>query len=882
MKPTPLARRAVRVIALLVPRWRRPDWTREWDAELDADSRDPDASGSAARPRSGLALFDRSAGAVADAMYLRSHAMYLDLWWGDVRFAWRNAVRRPGFTLLVTLTLALGLGVNSAVFALLDGVLLRPLPYHDPSRLVFVWQTLPRLNVPEVEATPWDFDAWHAVRSLSELGMVQYGSFSLTGSDDEPERVRGLRVTASLMPTLGIAPLLGRAFTSSEDLDAAPPVAILSDGLWRRRYGSDSSIVGRTIEVDGIPRSVVGVMPARATLPGGLTADYDLWLPMRMTPAERINENSHSYTMLGRLADGVTLAQASAELDAFGARVAEERRSHGGMGIRIVPIKEQTVRAIRPALVVAAVSVALLLLVATANGSTLLIARAANRQHELAVRAALGATRGRLLSLSVAECLLFAALGGLAGLALGSWTLRALIPLFATSLPRSLSIDIDARAALFTAGLSVAIGVVFGALAAYRPGGRLAESLAGAARSTAAASTSRRRNVLVVAQVALAVVLLSAAGLMLNSVARLSRVKPGFDADHVLTFRVALTGTRYAAAPARATFVTDLIDRLTATGGVQAAGIVSVVPFGGVRNANAVQIEGRVWAAGEPPIIVDQRHISPAYFQAMRIPLLSGRLLTAEDDSRAERVIVINRTMAQRYFTGTNPIDRRVKWTVGFDANVWFRIVGVVDDVRHIALNRDPVPEMYHPIAQTAVPTFTVVVRTTSEPAAAMPAARAAVRALDANLPIYEIRTMEERIAESFAQTRATMLLLLVTSVLAAALAGVAIYGAIWYSVVQRTQEIGIRVALGASRASVFRSVISSALLLAAIGGALGAAGAMTGGSLLRSFLFDTQTTDPLTYAAVFGGVLLMTVAASVVPAIRAMRVDPLVALRTT
>ena len=870
---TPLARRALRAVALLVPRWRRGEWMREWDAEFHADA---DRSGTAR-----LSL-ERSAGAVADAVYLRSHAMYLDLWWGDIRFAWRNAMRRPGFTLLVALTLALGLGVNSAVFALLDGVLLRPLPYRDPSRLVFLWQTLPRLNVPEVEATPWDFDAWHSVRSLTELGMVQYGSFSLTGGSDEPERVRGLRVTASLMPTLGLAPVLGRAFTSAEDLDAAPPVVILSDGLWRRRYGADAFIVGRPIEIDGLPRTVVGVMPPRATLPGSLTADYDLWLAMRMTPAERVNENNHSYTMIGRLADGVTPAQASAELDAFGARVAAERRSHGGMGIRVVPIKEQTVRAIRPALVVAAVSVALLLLVATANGSTLLIARAANRQHELAVRAALGATRGRLLSLSIAECLVFAFLGALAGLALGGWTLRAMVPLFEASLPRSLSIEIDARAALFTAGLSVAIGVAFGALAAYRPGGRLAGPLAGAARSTAAASTSRRRNVLVVAQVALAVVLLSAAGLMLNSVARLSRVKPGFDADRVLTFRLALTGARYAAAPARAASVADLVDRLAGAAGVQSAGVVSVVPFGGTRNANAVQIEGRVWAEGEPPIIVDQRHVSPAYFQTMRIPLLSGRLLTPQDDARAERVIVINRTMAQRYFAGLDPINRRVKWTVGFDANVWFRIVGVVGDVRHIALNRDPVPEMYHPIAQTAVPAFTVVVRTAGDPAAAMPAARGAVRALDANLPIYEIRTMEERIAESFAQTRATMLLLLVTAALAAALAGVAVYGAIWYSVVQRTPEIGIRVALGASRASVFRGVISSALLLAAIGGALGAAGAMAGGSVLRSFLFETRTTDPLTYAAVFAGVLVMTVAASVVPAVRAMRVDPLVALRTT
>jgi len=806
--------------------------------------------------------------------------MYLDLVWGDVRFAWRNAMRRPGFTLLVALTLALGLGVNSAVFALLDAVLLRPLPFRDPSRLVFVWQTLPRLNVPEVEATPWDYETWRSTHALAELAMVQFGSFSLTDGVDEPERVRGFRTTASLLPMLGLAPALGRAFTPAEDFDDVPAVVILSDGLWRRRYGADPAIVGRSIDVDGGKRVVVGVMGPRATLPSSGTSDYDMWLPMRMSPAERVTETSHSYTMIGRLADGVTLAQASAELDALAARLAAERPSHGNIGVRLVPIKEQTVRAIRPALVVAALSVALLLLVASANGSTLLVARAANRQHELAVRAALGATRARLLALSLAESLVYAAIGGVAGVALGSWTLRAIVPLFASALPHALSIAVDARAAAFTAGLSVAIGAAFGALAAYRPADGLAASLAGAARSTASASAGRRRNALVVAQVALAMVLLSAAGLMLNSVVRLSRVKPGFDADRVLTFRLALTGARYEVAPARTSFVSDLVARLEAAPGIQAAGVVSVVPFGGMRNANAVQIEGRTPRAGEPPIIVDQRHVSPAYFQTMRIPLLSGRTLTAADDSRSERVIVINRTMAQRYFPGVDPVNHRIRWTVGFDANIWFRIVGVVGDVRHIALNRDPVPEMYHPIAQTALPSFTVALRTAGDPASAMPTARAVVRALDANLPIYEIRTMEERIAESFSQTRATMLLLIVTSVLAAALAAVAIYGAIWYSVVQRTQEIGIRVALGASRASVFRGVISSALTLAAIGAALGAAVAVAGGSLLRSFLFETQTTDPATYAAVFAGVLAMTVAASVVPAIRAMRVDPLTALR--
>jgi len=871
MNPAVFLRRVVRLASLLVPRWRRREWEQEWNAELDADARERGATRSM--------VVDRSAGAVADAVSVRSHAMYLDLWWGDVRFAWRNAVRRPGFTLLVTLTLALGLGVNSAVFALIDAVLLRPLPYREPSRLVFLWHTLQQQNMFEVEATPFDYTAWQTLRSLSSLGMTTFGSFTLNGGDGEPERVRGARMTASTMPTLGIAPAIGRGFVTAEDLNDAPAVAILSDGLWRRRFGADPGVVGRSIEIDGTPSTIVGIMPRGARLPGAPGDDTELWLPMRISPSERASEINHSFTFVGRLADGITFAQASDELERFAARMAAERPSHTRIGARLVSVEERSVRAVRPALVVAAASVGLLLLVAAANATTLLVARAANRRQELAVRAALGATRARLLSLSIVESVVFSSIGGLAGLVLGSWTLRGLVPLFSASLPPSLAVDVDARAALFTAGLAIAIGVVFGVIAAHRPGDRVADSLAGATRSTASASAGRTRNVLVVAQVALAVVLLSAAGLMLNTLGRLSRVNPGFAADHVLTFRVALLGQRYATAPARAGFVADVLQRFAAVPGVRSAAVSSVMPFGGQRNATVVEVEGRQEAPGSRSII-DQRNVSAGYFETMKIPLVSGRLLTDADDSRSERVTVINKTMAMQYFPNENPVDRRVRITAGFNSGYWIRIVGVVGDVRHIALSRDAVPEMYHPIAQTAVPNVTIALRTSGDPAAMAPAARATVRSADPGLPLYEVQTMDEKIAASFAQTRATMLLLLVTSALAAALAGVAIYGAIWYSVVQRTQEIGIRAALGASRALLFRQVIAGAMALAGVGGVLGAAGAMAGGSLLKGFLFDTRTTDPQTYAVVLTGVLALAFAASIVPAVRATRVDPITALR--
>src|SRR5262245_8862083 len=575
--------------------------------------------------------------------------MQLESCLGDLRFAWRSALRRPAFTLLLVATLALGIGVNSAVFTLLDAVLLRPLPYRDPSRLVFVWQTLPQHNVLELEPTPFDYDAWHSVRSFSAIGLIANVAFTLTG-DENPERIRGARVTASVIRLLGLTPAMGRGFTDAEDTDAATPVVILSDGLWRRRYGADPAILGRVISVNDAPRTVVGVMSRRASLPGPLAGDDELWLSASMKAAERANEVSHNYTIIARLSDTATVAGARAEMIATAARLAQERPdSHRAVGAQVVPFDEQTVRAIKPTLLVAAGGVALLLLVAAANAATLLIARAANRQHEIAVRAALGATNGRLLSLAVAESFVFAVLSGATGLALGQWTLQGLLPLVGASLPRTASISLDTRAALFTCALSAVLGMVFGAVvAAHRPG-RLADALKSSARTTTQSGhVARTRSLLVVAQVMLAVMLLSAAGLMMTSVSKLSRVSPGFDAGDVLTFRLAMTDSTYASAPSRIAFVSTLLERLSASAGVRSAAVVSMIPFGGSRGANGVEIEGRPRAAGERGMIVDQRHVSPSYFQTMRIPVLKGRGFLASDDSRAERVTIVNRTKIGR------------------------------------------------------------------------------------------------------------------------------------------------------------------------------------------------------------------------------------------
>jgi len=805
--------------------------------------------------------------------------MSFDLWRGDLRFAWRAAVRRPAFATLVVATLALGIGVNSAVFALIDSALLRPLPYRDPSRIVFVWQTLPAHNIFELEPTAFDYDAWHAVRSFSQIALVANGAFTLTGNDN-PERVRGAAVTASLMPLLGVAPRIGRTFTAIEDTDAAQPVAILSDGLWRRRYGSDPAVLGRALDVNGVPRTIVGVMPPRASLPGPLAGDDDVWLSAGMSAADLANAHSHNYTILARLDGSATLAQASAELEAVASRIAADHPStHGTLGVRIVSATEQSAHAIRPTLVIVAGGVALLLLVACANASTLLIARASNRRHELAVRQALGAPRSRLVSLAVTECVLLALFGGGVGLVMGGWTLRGLLLFFGDLLPASVSVEIGIRAALFTVAMAAALGLGLGAIvAAHRDESRLLDALQSSAR-TSGGRASRSRGALVVAQVALAVVLLCAAGLMLNSVVRLARVNPGFDADRVLTMRMALTGANYDAAPARVSFADDLLRRLAATPGIRRAALTSAIPFGGTRGANGVEIEGRPSRDGEV-LIADQRYVSPDYFQTMSIPLLRGRPFTRADDSRSERVAIINRAMADRYWPDTSPIDRRVRLSAGFDSNTWFRIVGVVDNIRHIALSREAVDEMYHPYAQASVPTFTIAVKTTGAPESMAPLVRASVQAVDPNLPVYDVRTMTDRIARSFSQTRATMRLLMVTAALAAALAGVAIYGSIWYSVSQRLREIGIRRALGATRTSICVDVLRTAVVLTSIGAVLGMAGSAAAGRVLSGLLFQTTVIDPATYGEVSIALIALTIAASLAPALRATRVDPMSALR--
>jgi putative ABC transport system permease protein len=804
-----------------------------------------------------------------------------DLWRGDLRFAWRNVLRRPGFTLLVVLTLALGLGVNGAMFALIDAVLLRPLPYKDAERLVFVWQTLPRHGVFELEATPADYTAWQRARSFDALALVSADSFTLTG-DPEPQRVQGTRSTSTLIPLLGVAPRLGRSFEADEDDDVAPPVVILSDALWRSRYGSDPAIVGRPVHINGVAHTVVGVMPPHAVPPGRLASHDAIWLPARMPADERTNEISHNYTVVGRLTRTSSVEQASAEMAALAASQAADRpATHNGVGGRVVSVSEDTVREIRPVLLLLMAAVSLLLLTASANVATLLLARASTRQRETAIRVALGAGRGRLLSLAMAECLLMAGLGAAAGLAFGASALKVLLPLFSSHLPRAASVAIDMRVAGFTVGVALMLGACLTlVMATQRPRHHLTAALKSGSRGSGGPQAGRARALLVVAQVALSVLLLSAAGLLVRSFVRLQHVDPGFAAEHVLTFRQALPDAGYPSDVARRAFIGNLVESLVTIPAVESVAINSALPLGGSYAGNGVAIEGRPAVAGEL-IIAGFREITPDYFNALGIPLIAGRVFTARDDDSAEPVAIVNQTMARKWWPDGNPVGRRIRITAGpQSADGWLRIVGIVGDVRHNGLARPPASEGYRPYAQVPRPTFSVVIRTAGDATAIVPAVRARVREIDRNLPLYDVRTMQARVASSFAEARATALLLLSTAVLAMSLAAVAIYGSIWYTVTERIPEIGIRLALGASRLSVCGDVVRRALTMTAIGTALGTALSLGANAMLAGLLFNTRWTDPATYAAVVAALIALTIAASLVPARHATRVDPMAALR--
>ena len=799
----------------------------------------------------------------------------------DIRFGIRMLAKEPMFSIIAVITLALGIGANTAIFSVVNGVLLRPLPFKEPDRLMMIRETkLPQF--PEFSVAPGNFLDWKKQNTVFERLVAYKGSsLNLIGTGD-PERLRALNVTEGFFAMLGAQPQLGRDFLAEEDQVGHNNVVILSYGLWQRRFSGDPKILNQTITLNRQAYTVIGVMPATFHFGSGEN-ELDLWTPMAFTEEQAQNHGGHGLAAIGQLKPGVTVDQARAEMSAIAGRLAAQYPVDIGWDVKIMPLLEFSVRSIKPALLVLLVAVVFVLLIACANVANLLLARAAGRQKEIATRTSLGASRWRIVRQLLTESLLLSLLGGALGLALAKWGMDLLLTLAPPDLPRLNNVSLDGRALAFTATITLLTGVIFGlvpALQSSKP--NLNETMKDAGRgSTEGGRRQRIRSTLVVLEVATALVLLVGAGLMIKSFWQLQKVDPGFNPDNALTVQVSLPKTKYPEESQQVAFFQQLIERVATLPGVQSAGAGHVVPLSGNDFVLAFEIDGR------PPLqpgvtqSTNYYSVSADYFKAMGIPLRRGRVFTERDIKDSPRVAVINETMAKKIFPDEDPIGKRITFDNRQKGNPeWYEIVGIVGDVKQYGLDQVTTMQTYEPYIQQTFPYMTLVVRTTGDPTNLNAAIRSEVLKLDKEQPTTNFKTLNEFFSISIAQQRFSVVLLGVFAVVALLLSAVGIYGVLSYAVTQRTHEIGIRVALGARRRDVLRLVVGRGLLLTVIGvaGGLGAAFALT--RLMASLLFGVTATDAVTFASVASLLLAVALLACYIPARRATKVDPLVALR--
>ena len=803
----------------------------------------------------------------------------MDTLWKDIRFGLRTLAKSPGTTLAALLALALGIGANSAIFSVVDGVLLKPLPYPAPDRLVVLMAKNPTAGFPRFSVSLPDFEDWRR-QSRSFQGMVAYAGkrFNLTGGD-HPEALRGAGVSADFFHTLELEPALGRGFRPEEDRPGGERVAILSDGLWRRRFGADPGIVGRTLMLDGVSRIVVGVAPPGA----GLPLRGEIWVPLAADPAQE-SRGAHHLTVLGRLKPGVSLGRARTEMAQVAARLERQYPdSNSGWGSVILPLGDFAVEDVRSSLLILLVFVSFVLLIACADVANLLLARVAAREREIALRAALGASRVRLVRQMLTETLVLFLAGGLLGLLLAGWGTRALIALDPDVIPRGQEVHLDGRVLLFTLAVSLGTGLLFGLIPALTGAGRrLADSLKEGGRGMAGGLRGRRiRDVLVLAQVALTLVLLLGAGLLIQSFARLQAVDPGFRPEGAVAAQLALPEAKYHQEERQIAFYRALLERVRALPGVEQAGLIYPLPLGDSDLVFAFFVEGR---PAPPPNAVptaNARTASPGAFQALGIPLRRGRLFDDRDNAAGMPVVVVNETMAARVWPGENPLGKRLTFDDPKDPKRrWSTVVGVVGDVHHEALGKEAGSEVYLSQFQQPIPYAALVVRGRGDPARLAAPIRGAVKSLDPDLPVDKVTTLRDVVAASLAQSRFKAVLLALFAGLALVLAVVGVYGVVSYSAAQRTHEIGVRLALGASRDHVLLLVVRQGMRWVLIGLALGLAGAWYASRLLAGEIYGLSVTDPLTFLTVPLALGLVALAANYFPARRATQVDPLVALR--
>lgn len=809
----------------------------------------------------------------------------------DITIALRSLSRRPGFTIVALVTLALGIGANAAIFSVVDSVLLRRLPFTDPDRLVIPWEYSPevqqRIGFDRLPASPGDVtDFMTRNTTFDDLASIRAERVNLTGGGD-PERIGAVRVSRNFLRTLGVEPMVGRGFAQRDGLEGR--VILIGHGLWQRRYGGQD-VLGKAISINGEPATIVGVMPpwfhfpAGGEMPTGLgyAARPEIWTLDVLTPEQQRLRGGKSFAMVGRLRPGVTLQVAEAELRAIAADIARESpASNAGWTVRVFPLREQLVGSVRRALVVLLTAVGFVLLIACANVANLLLVRAASRQREIAVRYALGAERHRILRQLLIESLVLSVAAGALGLCVGWWGLRSLLALLPVDLPALADASLDWRVVTFTLLVSVSTGLVFGAIPAFQAARvDLVDGLREGARGSAGSRRAHRtRNALVVVEVALAAVLLIGASLLIQTFVRLLSVHPGFLVDGVLTMEVALPRTAYPGARAAA-FFENLVARLSAVPGVDAAAAASTIPLTGSENLRQVTIEGRPRPNPGQEIIADYRVVTGEYFRAMGIPHVSGEPLPRAGAPGGAPVLLINALMAETSFPNENPIGRRIKLTSFDQDSPWFTVAGVVGDTRHTALDSALRPQVYVHQSVEASLQMVVVLRTRNDPAGYASVARAAVHELDQNQPAGRIRTMRAVVSDAVARQRFTMSLAGTFAALALVLSLVGLYAVVSYSVAERTQELGVRVALGATPRRVLALVLFDGLKLVTFGVALGLAGASLLARFLETQLFGVQAHDPGTFVAVSVLLISAAVAGCMIPARRATRINPMSALR--
>jgi putative ABC transport system permease protein len=809
--------------------------------------------------------------------------MFLESIWQDIRYAMRSYAKAPTFTIIMLTTLALGIGASTAIFSMVDGILLRPLPFADPDRVIWINQVNPRGNLMSVS---WpDFLDWRArVRSFESLAAGRTNPVTLTGRD-VARRIDGRRITANFFDVLGVRPAIGRNFVDSDDRPGAEPVAIVSDTFWRRELGGDAEAIGQRVVLDSRAVTVVGILP-----PGfRYVRDTDVWVAMGPFAADEVllmRGNHAGYFGLGRLKSGATIEMASSELQAIQSDLGRQYpQTNSGVGVRLELLSSRIVNTVRPTLIVLFGAVGCLLLIACVNVANLLVARGAARHHELAVRAALGGGRLRLATQLLVESSLVSAAGGLFGIAFAAGLLRALIAMAPQGTPRLDEVHLNVTALLFAFGAAAACGIVFGAFPAMQVSSVSGQQVVVRGRTAGGSARSHRlRRGLMVVEVALALVLLTGAGLMIRTVVQLTRVDTGFRPDHLLTLQFSFRGDRYTE-PKRVTFVDEALARVRALPGVSSAGAVLSLPIDGSQWNSVFVAEGQPVPAQRDLLpSAAMTPVSAGYFETMDMRLVRGRLFTPADGPQSSRVIVINETLARRMFGGENPLGKRLKqgWPeTPEQMSPWREVVGVVGDVKFDGLAELTPMQVYIPFSQAPTSNVSLVVRTQVDPAPMQSSVEAALHALDRDMPVYEVRTMDRVLETSIARERMAVLVLVVFAVVALILASVGLYGVVAHGVTERTHEIGVRIALGAEPRHVLGLVVRQGLSMAALGTAIGIAGAFALSRWIEGLLFGVTATDPTTIVAVVATLFTVALIACYVPAWRATRVDPTQALRT-